>query len=327
MFYNEKVKRESLEELANFKNFHCKYFEHNDELLGIPAVCFFIRSFPPKKLSAIRIIYWKYICKRIETYQTPYSCYNIGHDEVNLMLFLKEKKKTIEEMAISAQKGDEIALNQLINDYKPFIKKTVSSVCKHYINDSDDEFSIGLIAFNDAILKFDPGKGASLLAFSEVIIKRKVIDYIRSNSRYKELSLDIGINDDEVGATQSFEDTLSFDAYQRKLDDEKRKEEIIRFQGALSTFGLNFKDLIQQSPKHEDARVNAINVAKTLVEDPTLLQYMNENKRLPMKLLEKKVDVSRKTLERNRKYIMAITLIMTMDFIYLKDYLKGRLNE
>ncbi|MBL5767647.1 RNA polymerase sigma-I factor [Bacillus sporothermodurans] len=235
------------------------------------------------------------------------------------------KQISLEEMALLAQHGDENILNQLLQDYQPFIKKTVSSVCKHYINDSDDEFSIGLIVFHDSILKFDESKGASLLSFAEVIIKRRVIDYLRSNNKYKDLSFDGGINEDESSLT--FENTLSVEEYNRNIDNEKRKDEINRFANLLQTFGLKFKDLIKHSPKHEDARINAIQVAKTLVNDPELLHYLNDKKRLPIKMLESKVNVSRKTLERNRKYIIAIALIISLDFVYLREYVKGRLSQ
>jgi RNA polymerase sigma factor len=50
------------------------------------------------------------------------------------------------------------------------------------------------------------------------------------------------------------------------------------------------------------------------------------NKRLPIKQLEKMVDVSRKTIERNRKYIIAIALILASDYVYMKDYIKGVLD-
>lgn len=244
-----------------------------------------------------------------------------------LKLLLKEKNKSLEDIAVSIQKGDEAALRELLSKYKPFVKKTVSTVCKHYIDDSDDEFSIGLIAFHEAIMKYDPNRGSSLLAFAEVIIKRKVIDYIRSNSKYKELSMQLVTNDgDTNGTLQSIEDNLSIENFHIKKDDEKRKEEIIRFGELLKTYKLSFNDLIKQSPKHEDARVNAFKAAKEIVEDRELLEQLIENKKLPMKLLEKKVDVSRKTLERNRKYIIAVVLILAGDFLYLKEYIKGRLE-
>lgn len=64
-------------------------------------------------------------------------------------------------------------------------------------------------------------------------------------------------------------------------------------------------------------------VAKLLVENEELKEMLFTNKRLPIKQLEKMVDVSRKTIERNRKYIIAIALILSSDYVYMKDYIKG----
>ncbi|MCY7459891.1 RNA polymerase subunit sigma, partial [Bacillus safensis] len=47
------------------------------------------------------------------------------------LLFKKGKKKqTLEQSAISIQQGDIELQNALIEQYKPFVAKTVSSVCK-----------------------------------------------------------------------------------------------------------------------------------------------------------------------------------------------------
>ena len=119
---------------------------------------------------------------------------------------------------------------------------------------------------------------------------------------------------------------LSIDAYKKKAENELRKEEIIRFTEVLKQYQLSFSDLLQQSPKHADARKNAISVAKTLAEHDELKELFLLKKKLPIKHLETQVEVSRKTIERNRKYIMAITLILIGDFIFLKDYIKGVLE-
>ena len=118
---------------------------------------------------------------------------------------------------------------------------------------------------------------------------------------------------------------LSIDAYKKRTENELRKEEIVRFSEVLKQYHLSFSDLLQQSPKHVDARKNAITVAKTLAENDELKElFLTKN--LPIKHLENQVEVSRKTIERNRKYIMAITLILIGDFIFLKDYIKGVLE-
>ena len=239
----------------------------------------------------------------------------------------KKKKQTLEESVIQIQRGDTLLLNEIIDAYKPFIAKSVSSVCKRYIYETDDEFSIGLIAFNEAIEKYSPERGSSLLSFSEVLIKRRVIDYIRKQIKYQHISLDLSSAPyDEESAGTIIENELSIEEYQKKADEQLRKDEIVHFQNLLSTFDLSFSDLVANSPKHADARKSAILTAKMLVEDQDLKNLLFEKKRLPIKQLEQMVNVSRKTIERNRKYIIAIALILSSDYVYMKDYIKGVLE-
>ncbi|MFI8686522.1 RNA polymerase sigma factor SigI [Rossellomorea sp. NPDC077527] len=249
---------------------------------------------------------------------------------LNVVLFLlakQKKKQTLEEIAIHIQNGDQQLLNEVLEDYKPFIKKTVSSVCKRFIYESDDEFSIGLIAFHDAILKYNQQRGASIISFSEVIIKRKVIDYIRKNGRYQDVSIDISLGDEgEESSNLTIDQIVSVEEFEKQEEANKRREEILSFQEQLAHFKLSFHELVEQSPKHEDARLNAIEIANKVVSSKEILDYLIEKKRLPIKKLEKQVNVSRKTIERNRKYIIAISLILIGDYIYLRDYLKGRLE-
>ncbi|NRD78656.1 RNA polymerase sigma factor SigI [Bacillus sp. BRMEA1] len=246
---------------------------------------------------------------------------------LGLLFLTKKNKRTLEEKVALVQEGDKALLNEIIDDYKPFIAKTVSSVCKRYIYETDDEFSIGLIAFNEAIEKYSKERGSSLLSFSEVIIKRRVIDYIRKQTRNQHISMDLGLTSPEEESPGTvIVNELSVDEYNKKNDEQLRKDEILQFQALLAKFDLSFNDLVENAPKHSDARKNAIYAAKMLSENKELIDNMFEKKRLPIKELEKMVNVSRKTIERNRKYIIAIALILTSDYIYLKEYLKGVLE-
>jgi RNA polymerase sigma factor len=246
---------------------------------------------------------------------------------LGLLFMTKKKKRSLEETVLKIQEGDLSLLNETIESYKPFIAKTVSSVCKRYIYESDDEFSIGLIAFHEAIQKYSSEKGSSLISFAEVMIKRRVIDYIRKASKNPVISFDIGgHHSDEDSPSLKIENEISVDDYERQLDAEHRRQEIQQFQTILKEYDLSFQDLVEQSPKHADARKNAITIANILVEQQELRDYFIEKKRLPIKQLEELVEVSRKTIERNRKYIMAISLILINDYVYLKDYIKGVLK-
>ncbi|MCA1031250.1 RNA polymerase sigma factor SigI [Bacillus timonensis] len=245
---------------------------------------------------------------------------------LSILFKIRKPKSSLEETILEVQKGNTQLQNQLINKYKPFIAKAVSSVCKRYIDESDDEFSIGLIAFNEAIEKYSPEKGSSLLSFAELLIKRRVIDYIRKESRNRAVSL-IDSEGEEESAQTSIEANMSVEEHQKLVEQEHRREEIIHFQTVLKEFNLSFTDLLEQSPKHADARQNAMLVAKKLVENDELKQVLFEKKQLPIKHLESLVKVSRKTIERNRKYIIAMAIVLVGDYVYLKDYIKGVLEQ
>ncbi|WP_163971379.1 RNA polymerase sigma-I factor [Oceanobacillus halotolerans] len=234
---------------------------------------------------------------------------------------LEEMK--LHEMVFSAQQGDQGIQNYLLKTYQPFIAKCVSEVCKRYIDPKrDDEYSIGLFAFNEAILAFSPDKGSSFLSFAKLVIKRKVIDYIRQIKRYpvavsidEELEEERMNNPSEINAVR--------EQYYQEQDAWYRKQEILDYQQKLRTYKLSLEELTKISPKHKDARKSAIQVAKQLFDDPELKEYVERKKKLPIKVLASKVDVSKKTLERNRKFILALFIVLNEDYVYLKDYLKG----
>jgi RNA polymerase sigma factor len=243
-----------------------------------------------------------------------------------LGLFIKKKPKyTLEETVALIQQGNTALQNELIDSYKPFIAKTVSSICKRYIHESDDEFSIGMIAFNESIEKYTPDKGRSLLSLAEVIIKRRVIDYIRKNSKENNLRLDIGqeFSNEDSGNGMTIENELSIENYNKKNEEQLRRDEILQFNQKLHSFGLSFQEIIEQSPKHADARKNSMEIAKTLIENKQLAAILWNKKRLPIKELETLVKTSRKTIERNRKYIIAIAIILDGEFHFLREYIKG----
>lgn len=239
-------------------------------------------------------------------------------------LLKKESSLTIEEQVVAAQNGDETIRNQLIQTYQPFIAKSVSEVCKRYINpNQDDEFSIGLIGFNDAINSYSIDKGSSFLSFAKLVVKRKVIDYIRQDqSKYVTASLD-HVYEDEEQMENPHEVTASTDRFKEQSDTWNRKTEIEEFNKQLNSFKLSFEELTRVSPKHQDARESAIKVARTINDSEELRHYVFEKKKLPIKALEGHVEVSKKTLERNRKFILAILILMSEDYVYLKDYIKG----
>lgn len=69
--------------------------------------------------------------------------------------------------------------------------KCASTVTHKYITKSDDEWSVVLSAFAQAIDNYNIGKG-SFYSFAELVIRRRLIDYVRSVAEARELGVTPG---------------------------------------------------------------------------------------------------------------------------------------
>ncbi len=230
-------------------------------------------------------------------------------------------------LVLEAQNGDDSVRERLIKSYTPFVLRIASKVTGRYVRlGEDDEVSIGLMAFNEAIDCFDTGKNSSFLTFAETVIKRRLIDYFRKESTVERKVVPLSTfeqGDDERsdGAGYYPEARQSAAEFAEKDLAAERREEIMLLTKKLQEFGISFRDLVAVSPKHEDARRRAMEAAKVIAADRVLTAHLVNKKVLPLKILERKVEISRKTLERQRKYIIAVTLILINDFDHLKQYI------
>ncbi len=247
------------------------------------------------------------------------------------MLHLFRREKSAAEhhdpqiLLADAQAGDRLAREQLISDYRPYILKIAAQVSGRYLIEGEsDEYSISLIAFDEAINSFDPKKGIAFLTFAETVIRRRLIDFFRKESKSRQVVPFSSFGDDledEQNVINLVEAQRARDNFQLESEISERQEEIARYNELLQQFGVTFAELVDLSPKHEDARRRAMEVAKLIAINPQYCSYMLTKKELPLKFLAREVSLSRKTLERQRKYIIAITLIIINDFSYLKGYI------
>lgn len=232
---------------------------------------------------------------------------------------------TPESKVMNIQQGNVRLRNQFITDYQPYIAKVTSRFCKRYIDPSrDDEFSIALGAFNEAINQFSPESGRSFLSFSETVIRRRLIDHIRKESRFSGQIpySSFEVEDDEDSVVNPVEIHQAIEQYELEKCAEERRNEISEFSIRLQQFGISFRDLVEVSPKHSDSREALFAIGLTLARDASMMAAVESKKMLPIKELLSQVAVSRKTLERNRKFILAVAIIYSGSYPYLRDYLR-----
>ena len=219
---------------------------------------------------------------------------------------------------------DERRREELIHAHEQLILRTASSVCRRYVGRSDDEWSIALGAFSRAVDVYNEDKG-DFLPFAQMLIRRDLIDYYRSQKNtMQELSVAPHILD---GSAEPEEDTESVylavvresvDASDRSLHDE-----IVAANAMLQEYGFRFFDLTECSPQQEKTRRECAAAIRGLLKDPPLLvSLLRQSKKLPSTELYKLSGVSRKTIDRYRKYIIMAALILSDDYPQLAEYLK-----
>jgi len=218
-------------------------------------------------------------------------------------------------------KEDSEARETFLAVYQTFIRHVASQVCFHSLEwGQDDELSEAMIAFNEAIDLFIIDKGVPFLAYARLLMKRRLIDYYRKQSLRQAISLD----QEDIG--RGIDIYLGIDEFREQEQDRERAEEIQQFSRALASFKLTYQNLVEVSPKHRDSRETLLRAARELAFDSELWSQVEGSGKVPMQALALKTQIHPKVLERGRKYILAVALLMTNqhDYVYLREYVLTR---
>lgn len=231
---------------------------------------------------------------------------------------------TINEFAenLNLVREDEEARNNFISQYKPFIASFTSECTHRYVKYGiDDELSIALLAFNEAIDRFN-GKGNFLL-YAKLVIKTRLIDYVKS-SAYRENKNSFALYTEEDDEIEALKDT-AIDIYNKDYENSIRIMEIQEFNKQLAVFNITFMDLVKVSPKHLITRKLIHSLITDLLNNAELVSKIMETHVLPLKEIEKNYLIPRKKMESYRKYIIAVIVLANSEFDTLKEFLPIKL--
>ncbi|OGO77082.1 MAG: RNA polymerase sigma-I factor [Clostridiales bacterium GWB2_37_7] len=215
--------------------------------------------------------------------------------------------------------------SEFIQDYKPFIAATVEKCVGRYVTyGQDDELSIGLIAFEEAINHYDLGKG-NFLSFAQNVIKRRIIDYYRKEKRHQNVT---SINDyypDESEGDNVYDyittaEQIQSQYYEQEVNDLRRME-IIQLKSELEKFDLSFSDIAKSSPKHKGTKSAYLDIVKFIVGNKEITDKIKQKKYIPVAEIQMATNLPRKTIERSRNYVIAAVLILTGDYYSLREYI------
>lgn len=233
---------------------------------------------------------------------------------------MEEKSLQLSE-TLELIKDNQEARNEFIAQYQPFIASFCYELTHRYLEYGvDDELQIAMMAFNEAIEKYN-GKGNFLL-FAKVTMKSRLFDYFKS-SAYRERQTSYAIYDEEDKEIDALKNE-ALDQYQKSYEDHIRVMEINLLNEQLKEYGISFADLVTSSPKHLLSRHKVNSMIEKILEDEEICFDILEEKVLPLKKIEKNLGIPRKKFELYRKYIIAVIVIEYSEFDTLKTYLPIR---
>lgn len=229
---------------------------------------------------------------------------------------------------VNLAKTDSREADKLISDYMPFIKAETAKFLNRSPEQSDDELSIAMFAFYEAIRNYSKLRG-SFLKFAALHIKNRLIDNYRKEKRNRGNVSLYTSDDDKTELIDSISDTR--DDYGEIEAREATKQEIAELSAQMEDFGVSFTDIADNSPKQQRTLEICGRAVRYARNNPKILEDFLRTKRVPIAALSEGADAERKTLERHRKYLVAMLLICTNGYEIMRGHimqvLKGGENN
>ncbi|MDR2398701.1 MAG: sigma-70 family RNA polymerase sigma factor [Spirochaetaceae bacterium] len=213
-------------------------------------------------------------------------------------------------------KTDNPALNRCIHAYMPFIKKCVTQVF-FKPQERRDHLSEGMLGFIQSVKTYKGEEGA-FIPYAQTVIRHRLIDAAR-RERGMQKSLSSGFPETGEGASWEYE--ASQRSYDLQEEQKQLQLEIGEIDAELAQWGFDCFDLVRDCPKQERSRRTCHAVVRRALESETLVAQMRETRKLPVKALAQSAGVSDKVIDKYRRYILALILMVTGDYPYMHTFL------
>lgn len=219
---------------------------------------------------------------------------------------------------IAKAQNDAKEMEQMLTDYLPFIKKQLVGM-KGFELEYDDMLSLAMLTFVNCIRQYTSTKG-NFFSFCATCIRNRLIDECRKQTAYSSKIVPLFPQTEEI--TANTPDTIiSLEAYDKEQERLSLCQEIDDFSQLLNQYGIKFQDLPRICPKQERSRRQCLELAKTVVANLSLKETLFHQKRLAQAELASIFSISLKTIEKHRKYIVTLALLLSGDYPGIKSFL------
>ena len=228
---------------------------------------------------------------------------------------------------VNEAKNDTSKLDNLIEEFLPFIKKCVARV-KKTKQSQDDALSLAMLTFTDCVKTYKPEKG-EFKAYVHTSIRNRLINDYKNERKHSENNVPIYQIQDAGSFAQV--NKLSIDAYHVKMEREALRLEIEEVVQILAAWNTSLGELSLICPKQRRTRVKCEHVAALILKNDKWRDGLLLRKRMHKSDICQMCGVSDKFLEKFRKYIFTLCLVQSGDYPILRAFLpmnyKGGVKE
>jgi RNA polymerase sigma factor len=217
---------------------------------------------------------------------------------------------------IQKAKTEKSALNILLHEYMPFIKKCVAGVF-FKSRSKEDNLTCAMLAFAQSVQTYSSESGA-FVPYAQAVIRNSLLNEANKERRVQKHRAQQGGDEAEDG---QWESEIARRNYETAVLRENLRTEIEDINKAFEAWGFTVDDLIICRPKQDRSRKTCQTIARAALMDGELVADMLRSRTLPVTRLAALTGFSQKVFEKYRRYIAALILIMTGDYPYIRSFL------
>jgi RNA polymerase sigma factor len=218
------------------------------------------------------------------------------------------------ETRLELARTDKRALNTLLREYTPFIKKCVSSVFFEGQSKADN-LTDAMLAFARSVQAYRPERGA-FVQYAAAVIRSRLIDNARKELAVHKPLFSLSAKAD--GKDIAFEERISLQAFDRAEEENNLRLEIEAVNDEFSAWGFSWAALLKKCPKQERSRAVCRRIAQAVQDSPALLADTLRTRQLPITRLAE--TFPRKALDKYRQYIAALIILSQGDYPFVYSF-------
>ena len=156
-----------------------------------------------------------------------------------------------------------------------------------------------------------------------MLIKSRLTDHMRREKRHRgHLSLDMPTGEERGADTLGMQLSAKENEQEAFISRDATRAEIEELAVKLADFGVSFTDVAENCPRQRRTLHACHKVMEYAKGNPGLLEEFVLTRRFPAVRLSRECHVEKKTLERHRKYLVALLVICTNGYEIIRGHLK-----